>query len=514
MESGTRTCWNLIRVVVFVYLGLLLAEILLRAIFPWDRLTWQEAPFLVDMMKLNSHLPVLTTPKDCNSMIYSQGLEYLTFALLKPFGLALDIRFYRIISALLGVLAAVFGALTIVRLLRAEIQGGLKRLFAFTTWGVLWLVLSENFESDMPHPDMLHMLHAAMVFCLCFAALETRRFPLAAITMIVGGLGVFSKQTEALSWVGAGLAFAIFNVWGWRRSLLLFAIGGAVLCVSLYILWLPQYGRFFTFALPSQEKLDLSKLKELAKFMLSLWRMTLLVLAVIAGLCLWNWRGVGRRYLACWGLVGCFTVAPNLIAFLKPLGLSNNLVAFHFWMTLMVWPFIAILLNKDRKESAPPAGTNFVDDWRGRTIPAAVILIFLITLLMEAPLKPVPHKSDYAFCRQVQSAVQNDVQAGHKILVSYGAAFYTRAGVTTPPLDQGCTVIEYVMAGRDDLLADFKAKIDTHYYDKIYLMLDGCYGPKMNEEINQYYQVQSVIPCPSKLLSYAMTDCKVLVPRN
>ena len=64
-----------------------------RIQFPWDKMVWVESPFLTDMVKLSAGEPVFGTIEDGNSFVYSPGLTYLSYALLKPFGLQLDIRF-------------------------------------------------------------------------------------------------------------------------------------------------------------------------------------------------------------------------------------------------------------------------------------------------------------------------------------------------------------------------------------------------------------------------------------
>src|SRR6267154_4215920 len=102
--------WKSICWIVFLFVGISVIETALRIRFPWDLYIWAESPFMTDMIKLDHHLPVFTAPADGNSFVYSPGLEYITFALLKPFGLELDIRFCRLVSVLISVLAAGCGA--------------------------------------------------------------------------------------------------------------------------------------------------------------------------------------------------------------------------------------------------------------------------------------------------------------------------------------------------------------------------------------------------------------------
>ena len=507
--------WYLILAVVLLFVSLLVAQTVHRVVFPWDRLVWQETCFQVNLMKLNSHLPVQTAPQDCNSIIYSPGDEYLTYLILRPFGLALDLRWYRVVNTLFCLLAAALGALTVGRFLGAAAPVARKPFFLAATGGILWLLLSQNFESDMPHADNLHALHAALVFFLSYAAVETRRFRFGVLAMVVAGVGVFTKQTEGASWLGPGLAFLILNPWGWRRALALLAVGSTVFAISLYLLWLPQYGKFYTFTLLAHDHLEFFRTGKLALFLFSDWRAALLTLAVIGGASLWTWGAAARRYLICWSLTGCFTAAPGLVSYLKVLAIWNNLILLEFWLMLLAWPVIAVLLSQwddDQPRFAPfQMGASRL--WR--SLSPALICLFALLLVLLHPAKAIPRPVDYAFCQAVDAEVQAEIRAGHRILVSLGAGFYVRAGVTTPPLDQALSAVELSVAGRGDLLSEFRSRLTHHYYDKIFLMGGHYYGTNVADELIHNYKRQSVIVCSStNRISAVMTDCYILVPQE
>src|ERR1700691_5694801 len=110
--------WLAVYVIIFAFVAVLAVETALRIRFPYDLYFWSESPFLTNLMKLDHHQPIYTNPADGNSFVYSPGLEYLSFAILKPFGLELDIRFCRLVSVALGVFASGFGALAARRCLR------------------------------------------------------------------------------------------------------------------------------------------------------------------------------------------------------------------------------------------------------------------------------------------------------------------------------------------------------------------------------------------------------------
>src|SRR5579884_2766744 len=338
-----RGFWSLINIIALVYLAILAAQIFSRMIYPWDLLNWPESPFLTDMMKINLHRPVYSAPSDVNSFVYSPGLEYVTFVLLKPFGLALDIRFCRLVNVIIGMFAALAGVLAMKRLVRCAISQPLPRWLWFISWAVLWLVLSTNPLSDLPHPDNIHALTAMLVFWLCFSALETKRFGWALATVAVAGIGVFSKQTGAVCFVGPAIVFSIYKVWGLRRWCVLLLVGLIGLGFSLWLLWLPASGRLFTLELLSHQPIEYDRAIDVINWLFAARRGALACVCLLAAICLWNAKGACRRYLVCWFFTGVFSAGPNIMAYVKIMGLPNNLCLYEIWMFLLAWPVILLL---------------------------------------------------------------------------------------------------------------------------------------------------------------------------
>ncbi len=516
--QGVSSLRSAIYWLVILFVLILAAETALRILFPWDLYLWPESTFMTNMLKLHNHLPVYTAPADGNSFVYSPGLEYLTFAVLKPLGLELDIRFCRLVSALLGIMAAGCAALAIMRLVRTSIAPARTRLFFFATWGVAWLVLSKNFMADVTHPDNIHAFHATLIFWLCLTALETKRFGMAVLTMVAAGLGVFAKQTNALAFLGPAAAFAIFNPWGWRRWLLLVAAGGVTLGISLYLLWLPHYAKFFTFELPSHQGVWLSKAYTMATDFLAMDRALLAFLAVIAALCFWRMGGPARRYLVCWAAVGVFTVLPAATAYLKSMGMWNNLIIFEVWFVMIVWPFFAMLLDSLSTAERTPRDER-IAAWEGRTIATAVAMLIMIFVILLFPMKMPPRSGYYAYGSAIEAAVQRDVQAGRKVLVSHGAEFLIRAGDRGVPRDRSNSILEMNWGGAGEM-SEMRARINTRAYDRIYLIMGSWYGPEILEDINRNYQLDSIIPSPpyKPRLIYGygelMEDCRIFSPRR
>jgi hypothetical protein len=509
--------WLVVYAIIFVFVAILAVETVLRIKFPYDLYFWSESPFLTNLMKLDHHQPIYTSPSDANSFVYSPGLEYLCYAILKPFALELDIRFCRLVTVALGILAAGFGALAVTRFSRSIRSIPHPRVFFLATWGIIWLVLSKNFLADIDHPDNLHTFHAILIFWLCLVAIETKRFGVALLTMLLAGIGVFAKQTEAVSFLGPALAFAIFNPWGWRRWFLLVAVGTITVAVSLYVLWLPPDAKFWTFDLLRHQHIWPTKSYTMASDAIHMDRGFLLVLAIIAFPCLWSARNPARRYLVVWTAVGAFCALPNILAYLKTMGMWNNLSISEIWMTMLVWPFFAMLTDSLVTTKTAP-GEDSAMPWVYRALPAAVSVVIVLFLLLLVPIKVPPRAGDYAFAHQLEDAVRADLKAGRKVLLSHSTEILIRAGVTNVPIDRANSVLE-LFAAQLDSKADIVSRINSHYYDRIYLMVGNWYKNDAFDAINREYVTNYVIPGspykPRIIYGYGelMEDVPVLSPR-
>src|SRR6185312_1654253 len=84
--------WWLFSATVLGLVVLAVQQLVARIRFPWDLFIWAESPFLTNLLKLDLGQPLYGDPADANSFIYSPGLEYITYLILKPFGRHLDIR--------------------------------------------------------------------------------------------------------------------------------------------------------------------------------------------------------------------------------------------------------------------------------------------------------------------------------------------------------------------------------------------------------------------------------------
>src|SRR6185436_9215028 len=97
----TRRGMRLVGGLTAVLVGWLVVLLALRVPFRCDLYGWAESPFMTDMLKLASGRPLYGPPADLNSFVYAPGLHYLTYALLAPFDLALDVRWCRVVAIFL-----------------------------------------------------------------------------------------------------------------------------------------------------------------------------------------------------------------------------------------------------------------------------------------------------------------------------------------------------------------------------------------------------------------------------
>ncbi len=511
--------WLAACAIILLFTVALIVETALRIPFPWDLYQWSESPFLTNMMKLDAHQPIYTSPADGNSFVYAPGLEYICYALLKPFHLELDIRWDRLVSTLLGVGAAFFGALATCRLSRQVVSIAHGKLYFLVTWCLVWLVLSKNFMADIDHPDNLHALHATLIYWLCLVAIDTKNFAAALLSMVVAGFGLYTKQTEMLSFLGLLAAYALCNPWGWGRWLILGAAGTATFIFSAWLLWRDPYARFWTYQLLTQhQRMWPTKLYWMFNDIFSMDRGPLVFLAILAIPCLWSLGGAVRRTVIVWICTGLFAAAPNVSAYLKTMGIYNDIIIMEIWLIMIVWPFCGMLLERLTQVKSDPAGSAI--SWDRRILPLGVCALTFLFLILLVPTKVPPRVAEMAFGRALEDGVRADIKAGRRVLLTHSTAALIRAGVTEPPLDRANSVLELV-AGDLGNLSEIKKRLNEHYYDRIYLVLGKWYHEDIAMCIIQNYKIDRVIPKSSNtqrlIFGYGdmmVDDVPVLSPRD
>jgi hypothetical protein len=501
---------RVLSVVVLVYLGLLAVQVGLRVAFPWDLYVWAESPFLTDMLKLDQGKPIFGPVEDGNSFVYSPGLTYLIYALLKPLGLHLDIRYCRIITVAVAVLASVVAGFAMRRAITKITGDQVSRGFILLGMGLALLVIFKNFNADIVHPDNLVMLHTMGLLWLTLRAVQEKSFGWAVATMLFAGVGVFAKQTLCVAFLGPALVFLRFRPWAWGKTLTVGFLGALFSGVALAILWAPEFAKFYTWEVLTAQKIHLTRFYWMGIDFLHADRALLLVLAVAAAIVLLRAGPEGRNYVQIWLALGIFSVAPGALAFVKHFGTWNNLIIHQLWLFVLVWPALGVWRARKCSAAETEAAAPF------NYLFGVVLALFVVVLL---PVRYPMDQKIHAACEAIQNRVTADIAAGKRVMVAHGTMYQLRAGSQEIPLDRANSIIDLMAAGFSGRVKTAE-RIRAQYYDRLYLAVEDWYDEEMRAAIHEFYQVDAVIKKPdapdraelgrSLLL---IGDCLVMSPR-
>ncbi|MGD0529745.1 MAG: hypothetical protein ABSE49_31705, partial [Polyangiaceae bacterium] len=459
-------------------LVILAVEEIPRILFPWDLRMFSESTLLTDMLKMTAGHGPYTAPSDQNSYIYAPGLEYLTFALLRPLGAQLDIRACRAVTVLVGLAAAFVAGGVAVRL--AESLGPLphRRAAHFVAASVAALVVFKSFTADACHPDNLYCLHAMLVIALCSGAVDRPSFGMAVVAVVVAGLGVAVKQTALPGALGAlivvlGLCRRAF---GLPRSALLAASSAVSVLLGA---WLDfhGWGRFWALEVPSHQTVEPERVFGLVAHVMTVPHRILLVILFVPSVLYLAMRARDRApmVLGPWLAVGVTEVLPSLASYFKVLGWWNNLTILDLWAALPIVAVVAHVVHAPREE---------------RPMVARAVAAGLLVTLLDAlnPTRAWPRHGQFELGRALDAAVARDVADGQRVLVSTGSAALVHAGVRDVPLDRVSSIAEREVARLDEL-TETKARFATRYYGKLYLIGEEAptYPPEVQQTIDANY---------------------------
>jgi Dolichyl-phosphate-mannose-protein mannosyltransferase len=459
---------------------LVLVEMALRIGYPCDLMMWSESPFMTNMMKLVHGMPIYTTPSDLNSYIYSPGLEYLTYTVLGPLGLALDVRFCRAVNVLVGLAAALIAGVLIVRV-ESDVHGGRRSwtLFLVSACTAALIVFNSQ-TSDGLHPDNLHMLHAVLSCLLCYEALRSGSVALAAATIAIAGVGVAVKQPAALAPVGAAAALLLGRRWERRGTLVLVA---ALTGVAVFMIWFvlgDANRRFFILDVPTSQPILYARALGLLDLFFRGHRLLLFVAVPFAvATILRAAPEPGRRFLLAWGALGLAEVAPSGLAALKVLGVDNNFAVMALWLWLLTGPAIGHVLTRWR-----PAGA-------GDPVPLLATGLLVVVLLSLLPMKVPPPSDSYRYCDAILTAVGADLKAGRRVFLSAGTTPFIRDGSSAVLLDRNESLAEVWWAGKKDVLDAMMRRFADGDYDRLYFV-GGWAVPTIKLPVERYVKVGEI----------------------
>ena len=272
-------------IAVFGCLGLAIQQLANRIPYKWDLYIWSESPFLTNMLKIDAGQSIYSSPEQVNSFVYSPGLEYVTYALLKPIGRQLDIRYCRVVSIGFVVLAALAFMRCSVMLAREVFSGARSRWFPPLSAALFFLVIYHNCTSDVTHPDNMHICHLAVTLMLTFEAIRRPSPRRAATAVLFASLAVLVKQTAAFSVVGVAVALVAFAPRRLRTASWLVPLAAVGSMAALVCLWSMGEAKFYTFDVLSSHGIQKERISKLLYYLFEEYRLLPLLLFVIALSC-------------------------------------------------------------------------------------------------------------------------------------------------------------------------------------------------------------------------------------
>jgi len=445
-----------------------------RIQFPWDKMVWVESPFLTDMVKLSAGEPVFGTIEDGNSFVYSPGLTYLSYALLKPFGLQLDIRFGRLISVVAAALASAVMAWLFSQAVPRSRRGpaciGGSAVISF-------MILAQSYTFDIPHPDNLHILHSVATFALCLHAVTTKRFSIALLAAGFAGIGILTKQSGLLLLPAAGLTLIGSRVWNWRQYVVMALTGLAAFALALVPLTSTPEARFYAFEVMSGHAIFPFRYIEQYQNVFLSYPHRVILLIVSAVVLIRQTRIGFDRYHWVWLAFAICLLPPQMVAYTKDGAGANSWTLIDAFLFLIIWPVIGVGIN------------------RSNVLTKAAAFALIIALY---PIKELPTFADYEYGREIELALGKDLQAGRRVLLAHGTAALLRAGYDEIPRDRALSIYETVYAHMPQT-DGVKRRIREHYYDRIYLDIPPIwYGKPVVELLLSNYTVAAQIAGPQK----------------
>ncbi len=378
--------------------------------------SWAEAPFLVDMLKLDAHQPIYGPLADINSYSYSPLLELLHHMLLAPLHVELSLVANRALT-----LCDLFAASVVFAwAVGPHVAGGLARILPRSSaWGFAIALLASfsSFLAGSIHPDHPTLLCVAVAFALVVREQAWPRWLWWSVLLFVTPVGVAFKLTAAGIGIGLGAVMIIERRW---RECLVLAVSAA-LSAGTIPLFDATCGAFSTYAIAMQRSHPMEWPRLFWAPTIHFAAATALAVAITALLA----RGAEAETRLLLRRIGLFfggVIVLMLPAYLKFAGRENNLMALLGAGVLLVLVSAARHALADTPRVQPLLGPSVV-----------LYLIMLVwTPKLGATVTPVPLAAQI---QAVDAAMTEDDEWGAQSLVP-SAALWIRHGRRDVPLDR------------------------------------------------------------------------------
>ena len=447
-------------VVLGAYLVGLGRQLYLRALFPWDLLTVFESSHLTALIKLHHGVSIYSDPLLANSEPYPPFAPYVSYALLQPLGLELDIRACRVVAITITLLTTAASTVMVRRIL--DRLGSDLCVLRTLTWplaGAIFLFIHKGMNSDQPHPDNLYVLHAVVLWLLLDRAFTSERLSSAIWASLWVALAIGIKQTAWLAPAGVVAVWMLAGPWPLRTRVWLSLL---TLTAAATVLWLilrmPNAYWHLVGAMTNHDVnwlIALGQLRDVSP--MQLWPRPLLLVLTPAAAYLLHRNTAGRRAAELWVTICLVELGPSVVAFAKEGGNYNNLAALDLWSMLVTAPVLLSLICPRTGTAEMPADPCL------QPIVAALLVGLLLSLY---PVKFVPRPAEYSLAQAIETNVRRDLAAGRKVWVTMGASARLRAGDTSVPEDTGIGLVTLEMSRVNGARA--LDRIRARFYDRIY----------------------------------------------
>ena len=213
---------------------------------PVDLLSFSESPFVNDILKFRSGVPIYTAPGDNNSYPYTPGAPILTYLISSALGHADSIPFFRHTQFFYVLLACVIAASVCDQLARALLADReyKNRLLWLPVWFLFIFLLATdrrfNLYTHSLHNDGLALLVSVTAYWSIVRHSITRSRWLVGLMAVLPALGFLAKQNQ-LMWAGVFLVYLLAVGKVPARQLLVYVSGSAVSLLAAvgtcYWLW-------------------------------------------------------------------------------------------------------------------------------------------------------------------------------------------------------------------------------------------------------------------------------------
>lgn len=427
---------------------------------PVDLLSFSESPFVNDILKFRSGVPIYTPPEDNNSYPYTPGAPILTYVISAALGHPDSIPFFRQTQFLYVLLACVIGASVCDLLARALLSAREygNRLLWLPVWFLFIFLLATdrrfNLYTHSLHNDGLALLVSVTAYWLIVKHSLTPGGWVVVLMAVLPALGFLAKQNQ-LMWAGVFPVYLLAVGTVPARQLLLYMFGSAVsvgaVVGTCYWLWGDNFVWWVFTGLGSKQ---VSLLRSAQHFLeAGFYVMMALVACWVLVL-----RNGSRRSVALWVswllVFGIQTYTTGVAWVANHMGPGIVLAACWFFVALLrIWPVAA--------------GDN---SWRYR-LQQAVAVSFVIMLfgalgLVREPLNPVP--ADFnRYVSDIEAEFRGT--APERVLLDNGTWVYLKDNILMK--DRSSPVSLHVGKNQPEInrtaLAETIKRIERRAYDKI-----------------------------------------------